>query len=398
MSQYGGLSNRIFRPRGMSESSLDAVSEITMTPQFSAHARPLQRQVTGDSIISPLTMGSSPSSLRRRPVSFDGSARSDSYFSLRATITRPLSSSPQVDLSPQELGTRLVNRNRPATSPVSPADGNENSGNVSLTGANLQNRLNQPVPPPPSQTDQEMATQYIPPELQAGRPPPPPALINQNQNKNAEPFITAPPTADQMANLNRRVSGERRKPLPISTPRTGPGFYDSNQGRPTSRSAVQDFAVPPSPPRAAWGAAGVPGSLPFNKASRNPPQQVSRSGSSGSLRSFALSVSTPSLLSPQRPRYGRLDTIESIASNEDHHGRSRSDSVVQGMDPHMTNGMGTSHEGVGPVMYDQRMLTPTQNTKTDKKWRKKRKGLDRESSDVSQENAAKKKGLKCVVM
>ena len=398
MSQYGGLSNRIFRPRGMSESSLDAVSETTMTPQFSAHARPLQRQVTGDSIISPLTMGSSPSSLRRRPVSFDGRARSDSYFSLRATISRPLSSSPHVDLSPQELGTRLVNRNRPATSPVSPADGNENSGNVSLTGANLQNRLNQPVPPPPSQTDQEMASQYIPPKLQAGRPPPPPALINQNQNRNAEPFITAPPTAGQMANLNRRVSGERRKPLPISTPPTGPGFYDSNQGRPTSRSAVQDFAVPPSPPRAAWGAAGVPGSLPFNKASRNPPQQVSRSGSSGSLRSFGLSVSTPSLLTPQRPRYGRLDTIESIASNEDHHGRSRSHSVVQGMDRRMTNGMGTSHEGVGPVMYDQRMLAPTRNTKTDKKWRKKWKGLDRESSDVSQENAAKTKGLKCVVM
>jgi hypothetical protein len=102
--------------------------------------------------------------------------------------------------------------------------------------------------------------------------------------------------------------------------------------------------VPPSPPRAAWGAAGVPGSPSFNKnqqhiwAAPNTNGNHAQTGSPGLDRagsrrggsyqhdprqqqppntalgpySAAHSNSTPDLL--QRPKYGRLDTIDSIAS------------------------------------------------------------------------------------
>ena len=451
VSQYGGLS-RVYRPRGMSESSLDTLAELTNHQTFSPGGT-LSRADTGSSIISPLSVGSTALSPKRRPLSTDGRMTSDSYFSLHATISRPLSASPP-ERSPEEFHRQrqplqhprpaFALQDRPSSSPISPAD--EPTTPVTLTGTNLQNRLNHPVPPPPTLRDQRLAPTYIPQKLQVGNPAPA-ALLPPN--KDLEPFTLVPPTPNQLANLHRRVSSEtRRRPLSITTTPTrefyAPGRPDS---RSDSRPDSRDFTVshvPPSPPRAAWGAAGVPGSLPFTKAHRNvnsnsnSPQnpthaqnlfanQQSGPRGSGSQRSIFHSSSTPNLLTQsaqQRPHYGRLDTIESIESVHNynihaHQGRSRSHSVVQGM---ATVGESPSSE---PGLYHPSYLTPDSNARRtdsplgyfssgrDRKTRKKKKRAERDLSDVSTQDGyaivgnqpphaygdkKKKKGSKCVVM
>lgn len=177
------------------------------------------------------------------------------------------------------------------------------SGSITLTGANLQARLNHPVPPTPPSLEQLRQSQYEPTTQQsAGLPTTRPST-----------YDFAPPTADQMANLNRRISQTARKPVaPIST---NGAIYQNHNTAP--RDLGGGSAVPPSPPRAAWGAAGIPGSPSFNKAI-NSPNGLTRSGSRGGGGCVPISSSTPNLhASPpiQRPQAGRLDTIDSISSS-----------------------------------------------------------------------------------
>ena len=419
VSQYGGPF-KVQRAPGMSESSLDTLAELTNHQTFSQGGT-LARTDTSSSIISPLSAGSSSLSPKRRPLSTDGRMTSDSYFSLRATISRPMSTSP-IERPPQQSQQQqqqqplqqpqppFASQDRPTSSPVSPTD--ESSTPVTLTGSNLQNRLNHPVPPPPTLRDQQLAPTYIPQKLQVGHPAPA-ALLPPN--KDLEPFTLVPPTPNQLANLHRRVSSEtRRRPLSITTTPTREYYAP---GRPDSHSEYRDFGsgpVPPSPPRAAWGAAGVPGSLPFTKAHRNVNSNSSqnpthgqissidpRTGSRGSQRSIFHTSSTPNLLTQsaqQRPRYGRLDTIESIESvqtysGHNHQARSQSHSLVQGMAP-----VGESPSSAPGMSYDPHYLTPDSGSNNhqlrtssplgyfssgrDRKTRKKRRA-ERELSDVS---------------
>jgi hypothetical protein len=448
VSQYGGLS-RVYRPRGMSESSLDTLAELTNHQTFSPGGT-LSRVDTGSSIISPLSVGSAQFSPKRRPLSTDGRMTSDSYFALHATISRPMSTSPQ-ERNPEQVRHQqqplqqprapLTSQARPSRSPVSSVD--EPPTPVTLTGSNLQNRLNHPVPPPPTLLNQQLAPTYIPPKLQVGNPAPA-ALLPPN--KDLEPFTLAPPTPDQLANLHRRVSSEtRRRPLSITTTPTREYYAP---GRPDSRSDSRDYGigpVPPSPPRAAWGAAGVPGSLPFTKAHRNAssnsnsPQHPThaqnlsidpRTGSRGSQRSIFHSSSSPNLLTQSaqqtRPHYGRLDTIESIASVQTYSNhvqtqdQNRSQSVAQGM---ATVGESSFQVPLPrPGTYDPQYLTPDSNTTRtnaplgyfsgarDRKTKKKKR-VERDLSDTSMQDGfamtgnpsyagkkEKKKGSKCLVM
>jgi hypothetical protein len=442
VSQHGGLA-RVSRPRGMSESSLDTLAELTNHQTFSP-AGTLSRVNTSNSIISPLSVSSSRLSPQRRPLSTDGRMTSDSYFSLHATISRPMSTSPAERIPDQfqrrqqplqEVQAHFASQARPSSSPISPVE--QPTTPVTLTGSNLQNRLNHPVPPPPSLLDQQLAPAYIPPKLQVGNPAPA-ALLPPN--KDLEPFTLAPPTPDQLANLHRRVSSEsRRKPLSIATT-TNREYYAP--GRPGSRDCGVG-PVPPSPSRAAWGATGVPGSLPFTKAHRNNSNSISnslqhpnhaptlsvdpRTGSRGSQRSIFHSSSSPNLLAQSgqqmRPQYGRLDTIESIASvqtyNSHAHQPSRSQGVVQGMTT-----VGESAVQVpmpGPGMYNPQYLTPDPTSmctnsplgyfsgSRDRKTKRKKRA-ERDVSDTSTQvgfvttgssayaGKEKKKGSKCLVM
>jgi len=214
------------------------------------------------------------------------------------------------------------------------------SGSLTLSGANLQNRLNHPVPPTPRTPEREREQLQEQEQLQqhsvymttapqtgpqgGGPSPTPPAA--------GEGFVLAPPTADQIANLHRHVSQTRQRPISVLTS----GAY-------LNSSAAGDFGpVPPSPPRGAWGAAGIPGSPSFNRAISTP-NGLSRNNSRGSYRSSPAPSSTPNLQAPptQRPQYGRLETIESISSTygRGEPTRSRTHSVAhdQGSPPMHTN-------------------------------------------------------------
>jgi hypothetical protein len=279
------------RRRGLSDSTLDMWEQPTIGQSPRRQSEHFSKVQSLASSVSPISSPRSTWAPSRRP--------SEPSLSMAANIVSPMSSITHRQRSPEEIAAHHASR--PNTLSVVTTTPSVKEGNSpTLTGANLQNRLNHPVPPRPTQSTQEISTIYIPTALQVGKGPSPTTVLPPN--RDSEPFTLRPPTPDQMANLNKRVSATRGRPSPISTTEHHSGGESSH-----------DFAiVPPSPPRAAWGAAGVPGSPSFNKASRSP-QTRSRNNSRGSQGSS----STPARLSP-RPRYDRLDTIESVRSVPPH--------------------------------------------------------------------------------
>jgi hypothetical protein len=441
VGQYSSLS-RIQRPQGLSESSLDTLAELTNHQTFSPNGT-LARADTSSSIISPLPVDSAQFSPKRRTLSTDGRMTSDSFFSLRATISRPVPTSP-VERTPQQFRQQqpplqspqpaFASQAGPSRSPVSPVDGH--TPPVTLTGSNLQNRLNHPVPPLPSLLNQQLAPTYIPPKLQVGNSAPA-ALLPPN--KDLEPFTVVPPSPSQVANLHRRVSSETRHGPPSITSTPTREHYATR--RPSSHSESPDYSigpVPPSPPRAAWGAAGVPGSLPFTKAHRNAnsnsqnhtrPQGRSvdpQTSSHNWQRSIFHSSSSPNLLAQSaqqmRPQYGRLDTIESITSVQAYKSHSHNQERTQVQNPAQGAAMVRGLPLRGPQgMYNPSYLTPGSNTmRTSSAFghfsggremkNKRKKRAERDFSDTSTQHGfpavrsptyapkEKKKGSKCAVM
>ncbi len=197
-----------------------------------------------------------------------------------------------------------LNLTQPAQYPFDggPIQKPSSSGSVSLTGANLQARLNQPVPPRPMSSKRMSQGYEDIPQSFVQHPFDGPAI------QPASPYSVAPPTADQMQNLNRRSSQPLRRPVaPITT-----------NGSAYSNTPRRDFSAP-SPPPGAWGASGVPGSPSFNKAMHSP-NGLMRNNSKGSGRSIPISASTPNLhaavpIRAQRPGVPRMDTIDSLSSS-----------------------------------------------------------------------------------
>jgi hypothetical protein len=437
VNQYGSLPG-IQRPRGLSESSLDTLTELTNHQTFSPDGT-LSRADTSSPIVNPLSISSAQFSPKRRAVSTDGRITSDSYFSLHATVSRPMPTSP-AERTPQQFQQQqplqqpqpvFTSQAGPSRSPISLVD--NHTPPVTLTGSNLQNRLNHPVPPPPSLFDQQLAPTYIPPKLQVGNSSPVTLLPS---NKDLEPFTMAPPTPDQVASLHRRVSSEtHNRPLSIAATPTRE-YYAT--GRPDSRSGPRNYnvgPVPPSPPRAAWGAAGIPGSLPFTKAHRIPnsnsqthtrPQDVSvdtRTGSRGSQLSIFHSSSSPNLFTQSaqqiRPQYGRLETIDSVRSVQTYQRHAHNQERIQTQGP----AQGVARVGGLPLqaprgMYHPSYMTPNSNTMPTgsvfghissgkEKKNKRMKHTERKLSDASTQDGLgnptsapkeKKKGNKCAVM
>ena len=240
---------------------------------------------------------------------------------------------------------------------------------VTLTGANLQNRLNHPVPPAPTDDNQGQRSVSAP--------------LSQPQN-NGYGFNA--PTSDQMSNLERRMSSNQRQPLNVMTNNSNPNY---------SHAA-------PSPPPGAWGASGVPGSPSFNRAIATP-NGLNRSGSRGSSRnSIPTSNSTPNLHAPGRPKYGRLDTIESIGSHA-------GDRSSQQYGPPRMRAHSVTEDIPSPIqeqfsrLYINHNNTPLRTeaiaTLEPPKSRKKgRKAKSEGTSALSEAGTGKKKGSRCVVM
>lgn len=343
VSQYNGLP-RSPRPDNIPEESVEHDrSRPTPTPP--------QPDVALYSALSPV--GNADAYLSgRRPQTHDGtqSRRNINYQPAAATHS----------LSPPDTNNQFWSQDQQST--VNPMSSNREN-RLSLTGANLQNRLNHPVPPvpqaqsPAGQYDTSSG-QHVPVQQAYG------TLLPSNNNYDMAPNT---PSADQMARLNRRS----QSPLP-STLQAGHAYRTS--------TATHDFgAAPSSTPRAAWGAAGVPGSPSFNRAIATP-NGLTRNNSRGSNRSFGASRSTPNLIGTQRPNYSRLDTINSVNS--------------AGVPLENTYSYGRQSEPVTSMQEGRRATTDAVVTGLDKKGKKSKKRKDT-GNNISGE---KKKGTRCVVM
>ena len=275
VGHYGGTARRNEQPPGLPHDPYQRVNANAQVPP------------AGGSFVPTASEGSS------RPTSHEGRV---SPYSYQHTPVSPRLQSPDWPSQPTTNAFNGVQAENPSS-----------TGSLTLSGANLHARLNQPVPPTPpslqrmSQVYDEMPQPEAPDRPQAGRS-----------------YNVPSPSAEQMANLNRRTS----QPTGFSQPIRKPVAPISTNGHAYQNSATRNFSgpeAPPSPPRGAWGAAGVPGSPSFNKA-LNAPNGLMRPSSKGSGRSLPMSASTPNLhaaapIRTPRPGVGRMDTIDSASSS-----------------------------------------------------------------------------------
>ena len=161
------------RGRNFTDTSLETVKELTNL-QGAVNFLP-----GSSTVVSPISL-EDPHVIRRRPV-----GESNRHMlphitmpAVTATLTHPISP-PTPDRSPQELI-------EDSSSIPTITETSIHERTVSLTGANLKDRLNRPVPPVPG-TEQQIRDHpgYVPPRLQVGQPARPELLP---PNPNAEPF------------------------------------------------------------------------------------------------------------------------------------------------------------------------------------------------------------------
>ena len=352
-------------------------------------------QQTHRSISDSLSQGSSAiSPVSTANFSFGDEAIEPSIVSPQSTLTssgrRPVSAFvSRLSVSMRRPGTaQSMSRVRPITvSPVpervysqtvslpsSPTRSERPSTPLTLTGANLQQRLEYPLPPAPSNFSVESlhrrAGSHDSSLLAGTNIPPTPQQPNERSDSLANTVATAMgPTAQQLANLNNR---SRQAPPPGAR-------------RPLPPSIVAQGGYPiPAPPRGALGAAGNPTS-PSNQA---PARSLSARNLSLSA-SNSFSRSSPALL---RPTPHRLETIESVSSFISY---SRTRSRSRDLQTAMSGGHRRSRS-MGPALRLDR--APTK-----KGWlsnRKLRKGKSEGQSwdSPTGEEGGKEKGMKCVVM
>ena len=266
--------------------------------------------------------------------------------------------------------------------PGSPTGYPPPTSQLTLSGSNLQQRLDYPLPPPP------------PPELSGDDPierRPSPLEPVEIAHPSIPPSPTTPqhppapslPSAYQLNNLQNRYN---TVPIPISSPMVP--YMSHSQTFPS-----------PTPPRGALGALGRPMSSsrsqpPFRGPAEAPARSLSRSNSRGS--GSGLVASTPNLL---RPQVHRLDTIYSIISRTDDaqdtdraagrpasRFRTRSEGRLGG-------GKGVRESRwLGRRGRDSQRATPTPVPATGNLER------DWDFGDEMEERTRKKKGTRCVVM
>lgn len=317
------------------------------------------------SIVSPQSASTSSS---RRPVSaFVGR--------MSASLRRPatagsVSRVPPITVSP--VPGRVFGQSM--SLPPSPTRSERPGSPLTLTGANLQQRLEYALPPAPSNSSVESlhrrAVSHSPSPLAGTNMASTPQQPTERSDLLANTVATAMgPTAQQLANLNNH---SRQAPPPGAR-------------RPLPPGIVVPGGYPiPAPPRGALGAAGSLTS-PANQA---PARSLSGRNLSLSARS-SFSRSSPALL---RPAPRRLETIESVSSFISY---SRTRSRSRDLQAVVSGGHRRS-QSMGPALRLDR--APTK-----KGWlraRKSRKGRSEGQNWDSRvgEDRGKEKGAKCVVM
>ena len=290
-----------------------------------------------DDVVSPVshTVSDSPLSSRgmspltpfRRPMSnYETRTSGPSMFRAALRPASPIAPVTEASVPSPEPSPSMEH------TPPRPTSRQIGSTSLTLSGTNLQHRLDYPLPPPPpnepTPTTAIAEARAQSPAISsngrsvrsrtssAGRPsqssisPPPtvPAITTAHR-----PMASVPsPTATQLSTLHHRSTT-----LPTTIP-TEPSAYAANASRFSQ--------TPPSPPAAAQGAVRPRTPSRFRSVFKRHTQKPS-SASDGHYRSSsAFNFSTPSLLS--RPGANRMDTIYSVGSQtEDRTGaHSRADS------------------------------------------------------------------------
>lgn len=337
----------------------DTVSPLS-TVDFSFGNEPSE-----PSIVSPQSTSTSSS---RRPVSAFVGRMSGSMR--RPGTARSISRVPPITVSsvPERVFGESVSL------PPSPTRSERPGSPLTLTGANLQQRLEYPLPPAPSNSSVESlhrrAGSHGPSPLAGTNIASTPQQSTERSDSLADTVATAMgPTAQQLANLNNR---SRQAPPPGARRPLPPGLVASG-GYPI-----------PAPPRGALGAAGSPTSPSGQAPAR------SLSGRNLSLSaSNSFSRSSPALL---RPAPRRLETIESVSSFISY---SRTRSRSRDLQTAASGGHRRS-QSMGPALR-------LDGAPTKKGWlstRKSRKGRSEGQSWDSPvgEDGGKEKGAKCIIM
>ena len=317
------------------------------------------------SIVSPQSSSSSPS---RRPVSafigrMSGSLR-------RPSTARSIARVPPITVS--AIPERIIGQS--VSLPPSPTRSERPGSPLTLTGANLQQRLEYPLPPAPSNSSVESLHRRGGSHGSSPLAGPNMSLTAQQPTEgsgllpNAVATPTGP-TAQQLANLNNR---SRQAP-------------PSGAHRPLPPGIVAQGGYPiPAPPRGALGAAGSPTSV----ANRAPARSLSGRNLSLSASS-SFSRSSPALL---RPAPRRLETIESVSSLITYsRTRSRSRDLQAAR-----SGSHRRSQSMGPALRLDR--APTK-----KGWLSARKSRKERSEgqywdSPAGEDGSKERGGKCAVM
>lgn len=264
---------------------------------------------------------------KRRPMSsFEAQRSSALRGSLSTQLEEPVSANPPIGA----MGHR---RSGSASLPSSPTHVSfPISQNLTLSGANLLQRLDYPLPPPPPPNASNGDVSGRPSPLQLAEIDGEPISITPPLSEPLpEPLLSSNvpsmPSVAQLQNLHNRqsstllseLSGNRSSQLYANLGQ-GSTLLSELSGNRSSQlytSLAQGYSAP-SPPRGALGALGRPLSTvgprsPSRTSMEAPARTLSRSNSRLSAR--VQTESTPNLL---RPQTYRLDTINSIASRLTH--------------------------------------------------------------------------------
>lgn len=363
-------------------SSLPEWPPSTSRQRLAEETAPTQSSGT----ISPLsTLGSAfrdepseHSNTSRRPSTASSSRRPMSAFvgSVTKSIRRP--SRPRITLiSPDSQPPMPQRRALDGSFSLPPSPTRERPGSpISLTGANLQQRLDYPLPPAPSNSSMESLSRRFNTlsERPATAPRPEPSAFEETNLMAA-----SMPSAQQLANLNNR---SRQAPPPQSPRRTSSISIASPSGYPI-----------PAPTRGALGAAGnstASSSSPLHSPSR----QLSN------RNPFARS--SPALLRPTTRRLETIDSVSSFVSRPRTRSKSREGLRTAGSGGASARRMSRS-QSWGPTLMLDRAPSGVPQPKKSFSWKGKRgrgrggEGVDRDR-DRGIGGEGEGRGGKCVVM
>ena len=231
----------------------------------------------------------SSTSIPQRPVSsfvarFSGSQRRMGI----ARLSSPISSIPEPSSRHASRGSLSGSISLPS-SPITTSFVPQSSG-ITLSGANLQSRLDYPLPPAPPREH----TPHSARRPSISDQPVSPMSTRPSTADEIDRIAASMPSAQQLANLSNR-----HRPPSIS-----------HSSRPSSRGPPSPLgSIIPAPPRGALGAAG-----------NHPSSRAEDRRRSSIVERHSFAASSPALL---RPAPKRLDTIQSVASFISNHSRTR---------------------------------------------------------------------------